>query len=113
MNEFDNISDEQLACFIEDNLCEVDCNFILDTVSCDADMDVLSIAYQASKLADDEAITPTEIIDLPRWNSGMVAACTPAEPLYQSMRECAFLGDNDMTDACCDSLESDNESEEI
>lgn len=109
MNEFDNISDEQLGCFIEDSLCEADCNSILDAVSCDADMDLLSISYHASKLVDHGEVTSAKVV--PHLQGGMVAACMPIESLYQPMRECAFLGDADIY-ACSDNLELSNESDE-
>ncbi len=91
MNEFDNISDEQLACFIEDNLCEIDHDCILDAVACDSDMDVLSISYHASKLVD----TPNEIVGLPRWNHGLNVAFMPMSIMSHQLRESAFLGDDD------------------
>ncbi len=109
MNEFDNISDEQLACFIEDNLCEVECDCILDAVACDSDMDVLSIAYHASKLVDNEIVdTPKKIVDLPRWNNNLAGIILPASmsAMSHQLRESAFLGDDSMTlEGCCDCTE--------
>ncbi len=110
MNEFDNISDEQLACFIEDNLCEVERDCVLDAVACDSDMDVLSIAYHASKLADIKIVdTPKEIAGLPRWSNGFGGGfmAVHMSAMSHQLRESAFLGDEYMAlDACCDFTEA-------
>lgn len=94
MNKFNNISDEQLACFIDDNLSEAECEYILDTVSSDADMDVLSISYQASKLVENVAVQD-EIVNLPRWDDDLAAGYRSVAS-FQQLSKCAFLGDADM-----------------
>ncbi len=104
MNEFDKISDEQLACFIEGNLCGEDCDGILDAVASHSDMDTLSIAYQASKLVDcNDAATPSRIIDLQYPNNDLDIACIP----MPNHIETSALGDSYMASMECSDVAED------
>lgn len=92
MKEFDNISNEQLGCFIDGNCSDAECDLILDSISLDEDVELLSIAYHASELVE-ESDADAELRNLPQWNDEVVAAFMPISALTAQFRQSAFLGD--------------------
>ena len=60
MDSFDEISDEQLASFLDSNTSEMENKQILDAVSSEEDMEILSMAFSIRRIIDEDVENETE-----------------------------------------------------
>lgn len=85
MKQYNKISDEELAAYLEGMLpCE-------DTARIDAamDIDMLEVLSVAGKALDE--FTSDNVVSLPSWNN---VAATSVRPMYTPMAMAGFLGDS-------------------
>jgi len=86
---FKEITDEQLAQFIEGNATPAESDAILDAIQSFDDLETVVLATTASAMFDDDVSD-----DLPAWDispKGRVVKLYPFEPLPA----CGFLGNED------------------
>lgn len=85
MKQYNKISDEELAAYLEGMLsCE-------DTARIDAamDIDMLEVLSVAGKALDE--FPSDNVVSLPSWNN---VAATSVRPMYTPMAMAGFLGDS-------------------
>lgn len=100
MKQYNKISDEELAAYLEGMLsCE-------DAARIDAamDIDTLEVLSVAGKALDE--FPSDNVVSLPSWDNISVAS---ARPIYTPMAMAGFLGDSNSDDTCEeDSEDGDN-----
>lgn len=103
MKQFDMISDEELAAYLdgmlsEEDIAKVDYAMDIDT------LEVLSVSRQAM-----HEFTKDNVIELPSWediSAKSVPICQTCEPLAMA----GFLGGNDFDEENIEDIETDNKS---
>ena len=85
MDNFDAISDEQLASFLDGNTIEEENIAILNAVSTEQDMEVLSMAYSVKQFIVED------LEDMPEWDDTSLAQISP--DTLEQLKMCGFLGD--------------------
>lgn len=100
MKQFNKISDEELAAYIEGMLSEkesarIDANMDIDT------LEILNV----SRKAIDE-FPSDNVITLPSW--GNVAAAS-IRPMYEPLAMAGFLGDSNADETADEEIENDND----
>lgn len=60
VDSFDEISDEQLASFLDSNTSETENEQILDAVLSEEDMEILSMAFSIRRIIDEDVGDETE-----------------------------------------------------
>lgn len=100
MKQFNKISDEELAAYLEGMLSEK------ESARIDAAMDIDTLeVLSVSRKAIDEF--PSEnVISLPSW--GNVSAAS-IRPMYEPLAMAGFLGDSNADETADEGIEEDNE----
>ena len=100
MEQFNKISDEELAAYLEGMLSEK------ESARVDAAMDVDTLeVLSVSRKAIDEF--PSEnVISLPSWGNGSAASI---RPMYGPLAMAGFLGDSNADETADEEIEEDNE----
>lgn len=100
MKQFNKISDEELAAYLEGMLSDKESAMV------DAAMDIDTLEIlNVSRRAIDE-FPPENVISLPSW--GNVSA-TSIRPMYEPLAMAGFLGDSNADETADEELEEDNE----
>ena len=100
MKQFNKISDEELAAYLEGMLSDKE-SAMVDAAM---DIDTLEILNVSRKALDE---FPTEnVISLPSW--GNVSAAS-IRPMYEPLAMAGFLGDSNADETADEELEEDNE----
>ena len=100
MKQFNKISDEELAAYIEGMLSEK------ESARIDAamDIDTLEILNVSRKALDE---FPTDnIISLPSWKN---VAAASIRPMYEPLAMAGFLGDSNADETADEEIEEDDE----
>ena len=97
MKQYNKISDEELAAYLEGMLHSE------DSARIDAalDIDMLEVLSVAGKALDE--FSPDNVVALPSWNN---LAEVPVHPMYTPMAMAGFLGDSNID------MDFENDSEE-
>ena len=99
MKQFNKITDEELAAYLEGMLSEN------ESARIDAamDIDTLEILNVSRKALDE---FPTDnVISLPSWNN---VAAASIQPMYQPLAMAGFLGDSNVDETAEEEVEEDN-----
>ena len=99
MKQYNKISDEELAAYLEGMLSgegttRIDAAMDIDT------LEILSVSGKAL-----EEFPADNVIPLPAWND---IAAASANPIYRPMAMAGFLGDSNADDTFDDDSEEDN-----
>ncbi len=100
MKQFNKISDEELAAYLEGMLSDK------ESAKVDAamDLDTLEILNVSRKAVDE--FPSDNVISLPSW--GNVAA-TSIRPMYEPLAMAGFLGDSNVDETAEEEIEEDDE----
>ena len=100
MKQFNKISDEELAAYLEGMLSDKE-SAMVDAAM---DIDTLEILNVSRKALDE---FPTDnVISLPSW--GNVSAAS-IRPMYEPLAMAGFLGDSNVDETAEEEVEEDNE----
>ena len=100
MKQFNKISDEELAAYLEGMLSDKE-SAMVDAAM---DVDTLEILNVSRKALDE---FPTDnIISLPSWEN---VAAASIRPMYEPLAMAGFLGDSNADETADEELEEDNE----
>lgn len=100
MKQFNKISDEALAAYLEGMLSDKESTM----VDAAMDVDTLEILNVSRKALDE---FPTDnIISLPSWEN---VAAASIRPMYEPLAMAGFLGDSNADETADEELEEDNE----
>lgn len=100
MKQFNKISDEELAAYLEGVLSEK------ESARIDAAMDIDTLEIlNASRMALDEFPTD-KVISLPSWEN---VAAASIRPMYEPLAMAGFLGDSNVDETADEEIEKDNE----
>ena len=100
MKQFNKISDEALAAYLEGMLSDKE-SAMVDAAM---DVDTLEILNVSRKALDE---FPTDnIISLPSWEN---VAAASIRPMYEPLAMAGFLGDSNAEETADEELEEDNE----
>ena len=100
MKQFNKISDEELAAYLEGMLSDKE-SAMVDAAM---DIDMLEILNVSRKALDE---FPTDnVISLPSWDN---VAAAPIRPMYEPLAMAGFLGDSNAGETADEELEEDNE----
>lgn len=100
MKQFNKISDEELAGYLEGMLSDKE-SAMVDAAM---DIDMLEILNVSRKALDE---FPTDnIISLPSWEN---VAAASTRPMYEPLAMAGFLGDSNADETAEEELEEDNE----
>lgn len=100
MKQFNKISDEELAAYLEDMLSEKE----YARIDAAMDIDTLEILNVSRKAIDE---FPSEsVISLPSWKNVEAASI---RPMYEPLAMAGFLGDSNANETAEEELEEDNE----
>lgn len=99
MKQYNKISDEELAAYLEGMLS------VEDTSRIDAamDIDTLEVLSVAGKALDE--FPSDNVVSLPSWNN---VATTSVHPIYRPMAMAGFLGDSNSDETFEEDSEEDN-----
>lgn len=99
MKQYNKISDEELAAYLEGMLS------VEDTSRIDAamDIDTLEVLSVAGKALDE--FPSDNVVSLPSWNN---VAATSVHPIYRPMAMAGFLGDSNSDETFEEDSEEDN-----
>ena len=99
MKQYNKISDEELAAYLEGMLS------VEDTSRIDAamDIDTLEVLSVAGKALDE--FPSDNVVSLPSWNN---VAATSVHPIYTPMAMAGFLGDSNSDETFEEDSEEDN-----
>ena len=101
MKQFNKISDEALAAYLEGMLSDKE-SAMVDAAM---DIDTLEILNVSRKALDE---FPTDnVISLPSWDNVAVAS---TRPMYEPLAMAGFLGDSNADETADEEIEEDNES---
>ena len=101
MKQFNKISDEELAAYLEGMLSEKESARIDAAI----DIDTLEILNVSRKAIDE--FPSDNVITLPSW--GNIAAAS-IRPMYEPLAMAGFLGDSNADETADEEIEEDNES---
>ena len=100
MKQFNKISDEELAAYLEDILSDKE-SAMIDAAM---DIDTFEILNVSRKALDE---FPTDnVISLPSWDN---VAAASIRPMYEPLAMAGFLGDSNADETADEELEEDNE----
>ena len=100
MKQFNKISDEALAAYLEGMLSDK------ESAKVDAAMDIDTLEIlNASRMALDEFPTDN-VISLPSWEN---VAAASIRPMYEPLAMAGFLGDSNVDETADEEIEEDNE----
>lgn len=100
MKQFNKISDEELAAYLEGMLSDKESAMV------DAAMDIDTFEIlNVSRKALDEFSTDN-VISLPSWDNVVAASI---RPMYEPLAMAGFLGDSNADETADEELEEDNE----
>lgn len=100
MKQFNKISDEELAAYLEGMLPDK------ESAKVDAAMDIDTLEIlNASRMALDEFPTDN-VISLPSWEN---VAAASIQPMYEPLAMAGFLGDSNVDETADEEIEEDNE----
>ena len=101
MKQFNKISDEELAAYLEGMLSDKE-SAMVDAVM---DIDTLEILNVSRKALDE---FPTDnVISLPSWGNVSV---TSIRPMYESLAMAGFLGDSNADETADEEFDADDEN---
>ena len=103
MKQFNKISDEELAAYLEGMLSDKE-SAMVDAAM---DIDTLEILNVSRKALDE--FPADNVISLPSWNNVVAASI---RPMYEPLAMAGFLGDSNVEDDIYDDLEKDSELKE-
>ncbi len=101
MKQFNRISDEELAAYLEEMLSEQDTERVDEAMDIDT-LEVLSVSRQAMN-----EFHKGNVIELPSWKN-ISAACAPIRPVYEPLAMAGFLGDCNSDEDDIEDIETDN-----
>ena len=100
MKQFNKISDEELAAYLEGMLSDKE-SAMIDAAM---DIDTFEILNVSNKALDE---FPTDnVISLPSWDN---VAAASIRPMYEPLAMAGFLGDSNADEIADEELEEDNE----
>lgn len=100
MKQFNKISDEELAAYLEGMLSDKE-SAMVDAAM---DIDTFEILNVSRKALDE---FPTDnVISLPSWDNVVAASI---RPMYEPLAMAGFLGDSNADEIADEELEEDNE----
>ena len=100
MKQFNKISDEELAAYLEGILSDK------ESAEIDAAMDIDTLEIlNVSRRAIDE-FPSDNVITLPSWNNVAVASI---RPMYEPLAMAGFLGDSNVDETANEEVEEDND----
>lgn len=100
MKQFNKISDEELAAYLEGMLSDKE-SAMVDAAM---DIDTFEILNVSRKALDE---FPTDnVISLPSWDN---VVATSIRPMYEPLAMAGFLGDSNADETADEELEEDNE----
>ena len=100
MKQFNKISDEELAAYLEGMLSDKGAA----KVDAEMDIDTLEILNVSRKAIDEY---PSEnVVSLPSWDN---VAAVSIRPMYEPLAMAGFLGDSNADETADEELEEDNE----
>ena len=100
MKQFNKISDEELAAYLEGMLSDKE-SAMIDAAM---DIDTFEILNVSRKALDE---FPTDnVISLPSWDN---VAAASIRPMYEPFAMAGFLGDSNADETADEELEEDNE----
>lgn len=100
MKQFNKISDEELAAYLEGMLSDKE-SAMVDAAM---DIDTFEILNVSRKALDE---FPTDnVISLPSWDN---VAAASIRPMYEPLAMAGFLGDSNADETADEKLEEDNE----
>ena len=100
MKQFNKISDEELAAYLEGMLSDK------ESAEIDAAMDIDTLEIlNVSRRAIDE-FPSDNVITLPSWNNVAVASI---RPMYEPLAMAGFLGDSNVDETANEEVEEDND----
>lgn len=100
MKQFNKISDEELAAYLEGMLSDKE-SAIVDAAM---DIDTLEILYVSRKALDE--FPADNVISLPSWEN---AAAASIRPMYEPLAMAGFLGDSNTDETVDEEIEEDDE----
>ena len=100
MTQFNKISDEELAAYLEGMLSEK----VSASIDASMDVDTLEILNVSRKVLDEFPID--NVISLPSWDN---VAAASIRPMYEPLAMAGFLGDSNADETADEELEEDNE----
>ena len=102
MKQFNKISDEELAAYLEGMLSDKE----LAMVDAAMDIDTLEILNVSRKALDEFPMD--NVISLPSWEN---VAAASIRPLYEPLALAGFLGDSNADETADEEMEEENEKE--
>lgn len=100
MKQFNKLSDEELAAYLEGMLSDK------ESAEIDAAMDIDTLEIlNVSRKAIDE-FPSDNVISLPSWNNVVAASI---RPMYEPLAMAGFLGDSNADETAEEEVEEDNE----
>ena len=100
MKQFNKISDEELAAYLEGMLSDK------ESAEIDAAMDIDTLEIlNVSRRAIDE-FPSDNVITLPSWNN---VAAASIRPMYEPLAMAGFLGDSNVDETAEEEVEEDND----
>ncbi len=103
MKQFNKISDEELAAYLEGMLSDKE-SAMVDAAM---DIDTLEILNVSRKALDE--FPADNVISLPSWDN---VAATSIRSIYEPLAMAGFLGESNIEDDIYDDLEKDSELKE-
>lgn len=100
MTQFNKISDEELAAYLEGMLSEK----VSASIDASMDVDTLEILNVSRKALDE--FPADNVISLPSWDN---VAAASIRPMYEPLAMAGFLGDSNSDETADEELEEDNE----
>ncbi len=100
MKQFNKISDEELAAYLEGLLSDKD-SALVDAAM---DIDTLEILNVSRKALDE--FQADNVISLPSWEN---VAATPIRPMYEPLAMAGFLGNSNADETANEESEEDGE----
>ena len=101
MKQFNKISDEELAAYLEGMLSEQDTAKVDNAMDIDT-LEILSVSRQAMNEFHKDTV-----IELPSWKN-VSAASASIRPLYEPLAMAGFLGDSNSNEENEGDIETDN-----
>ena len=100
MKQFNKISDEELAAYLEGMLSDK------ESAEIDAamDIDTLEILNVSRRVIDE--FPSDNVITLPSWNN---VAAASIRPMYEPLAMAGFLGDSNIDETAEEEVEEDND----
>ena len=100
MKQFNKISDEELAAYLEGMLSDKE-SAMVDAVM---DIDTLEILNVSRKALDE--FSTDNVISLPSWDNVVAASI---RPMYEPLAMAGFLGDSNADETADEESDTDNE----